>query len=147
MLTAYCEGCGEPADESAHDALAPPRLFLSRERGDMIVLVFTPPSRIDATNVAEFARTVSEFVERHGCMVIDCSEVEWIAGVCIHVLERAASDAPITLVNPNPAVHLMAATFGGEVQCRYDAALSPASDPEVPRPSLTSVPMGGRVAS
>jgi anti-anti-sigma regulatory factor len=83
----------------------------------MIVPVFTPPPRIDAAYVAEFARTVSEHVARYRSMVIDCSEVEWITGVGMHVLEMASSDAPITLVNPNPAVHLMAATFGGDVQC------------------------------
>jgi anti-anti-sigma regulatory factor len=121
--------------------------FLERERGDMIVPVFTPPSRIDATNVAAFARTVSEHVARHGCMVIDCSEVEWITGVGMHVLEKASSDAPITLVNPNPTVHLMAATFGGDVQCRRERATSPASVSEVPTRRLVSVHTDGRVAS
>ena len=81
----------------------------------MLVPVFTPSSRIDATNVASFAKTVSEFIARHGSMVIDCSEVDWITGVGMHVLEIASQDAPITIVNPNPAVHLMAATFGGDV--------------------------------
>jgi anti-anti-sigma regulatory factor len=107
----------------------------------MIVPVCTPPSRIDATNVAEFAWTVSEHVARHGCMVIDCSEVEWITGVGMRVLETAANDASITLVNPNPAVHLMAATFGGDVKCRYDRM------PDVSYRRLVAVHTGGRVAS
>jgi anti-anti-sigma regulatory factor len=111
----------------------------------MIVPVFTTPSRIDATNVAEFARTVREHITRHGCMVIDCSEVEWIAASGMHVLEIASHEAPVTLVNPNPTVHLMAATFSGEVQCRYEP--STASVPEVPTRRLVSVHTDGRVAS
>jgi hypothetical protein len=113
----------------------------------MIVPVLTPPSKIDATNVAQFSQTVSEYVARYGCMVIDCSEVEWITGVGMHVLEKASSDAPITLVNPNASVHLMAATFGGEVQCRYERATSPTFEAEVPTRRLVSVHADGRVAS
>ena len=64
----------------------------------MIVPLFKPPQRINPTNVAEFAKAVGEHVARYGCMVIDCSEVEWITGVGMDVLEKAASDAPITLV-------------------------------------------------
>ena len=112
----------------------------------MIGPVFIPPQRIDATNVAAFAKTVSEHVARYGSMLIDCSELEWIVGVGIHVLETAANDAPITLVNPNPAVHLMAATFGGNVQCRYDIASPLASEPDAQR-RLRSVHVDGRVAS
>ena len=70
----------------------------------MIVPLFTPPPRIDATNVAEFARMVSEYVDRYRCMVIDCSEVEWITGVGMHVLEMASSDG---VVNNNPALGLV----------------------------------------
>jgi hypothetical protein len=113
----------------------------------MIVPVFTPPPRIDASNVAAFAKAVSEHVQRYGCMVIDCDDVEWIIAVGMHVLERASGDAPITLVNPNPAVHLMAATFGGDVVCRYDAGLSVSAKPVVSRRRLMSLPTGGRVAS
>ena len=113
----------------------------------MIVPMFTPSSRIDAANVASFAKTVREFVARHGCMVIDCSEVEWITAVAMHVLENASSDAPITLVNPNPAVHLMAATFGGDVRCQYEPITGPALEPAVPRRRLMSLPTGGRVAA
>jgi anti-anti-sigma regulatory factor len=113
----------------------------------MIVPVFTPPSRIDATNVAAFAKTVSEHVARHRCMVIDCSEVDWIATSGMRVLEMASQDLEITLVNPNPAVHLIAAVFAGDVQCRYDQASSSASKVAVPRRSLMSVHTGGKVAS
>ena len=107
----------------------------------MIVPVFTPPPRIDVTNVAEFARTVSEHIARYRCMVIDCSGVEWITAVGMHVIETASSDAPITLVNPNPSVHLMATTFGGDVQFRNDRVR------DVPHRRLTSVHTGGKVAS
>jgi hypothetical protein len=113
----------------------------------MIVPVFTPASKIDASNVAEFSRTVSEYVDRYGCMVIDCSEVDWITSVGMHVLEIASHDALIAIVNPNPAVHLMAATFGGDVQCSYDRMSTPVPEPALPRRRLMSVPTDGRVAS
>jgi len=113
----------------------------------MIVPVFTPPSRIDTTNVAEFAKTIREHITRHGCMVIDCSEVVWIAASGMHALEIAAHDGPITLVNPNPTVHLMAATFGGEIQCRDERATSTSGEPEVPTRRLVSVHTDGRAAS
>ena len=113
----------------------------------MIVAVFVPPSRIDATNVARFAETVSERVARDGCMVIDCSAVVWIAASGMRVLERASSDAPVTLVNPSPAVHLMAAAFGGDLRCRFDGVPSPASEPDVSRRRLLSVHTGGKLAS
>ena len=86
----------------------------------MIRPVFTPPPRIDATNGAEFIETVGEHVAGYGGMLIDCSEVEWIAISMMHALETASVDAQITLVNPNPSVHLMAATFAREIQCRYE---------------------------
>jgi anti-anti-sigma regulatory factor len=113
----------------------------------MIVPVFTPPSRIDATKVAAFARTVGEQVARHRCMVIDCSEVVWIAIAGMRLLEIASRDVQITLVNPSPAVHLMAAVFGGDVQCRYDAVSSPAIETAVPRRPLKSAHTGAKVAS
>jgi len=115
-------------------------------RSTMTVPVFTPDPRIDASNVAAFARTVSEHVVRRGCMVIDCTEVEWITGVGMHVLERASRDASITLVNPNPAVHLMAATFAGEVHCCYVRMSTVVCQIQAPRPRLVSVPVG-KVAS
>jgi hypothetical protein len=95
----------------------------------MIVPVFTPPSRIDAKNVAQFAGAVSEQVARHHGMVIDCSAVIWIAISGLRVLEAVSSEVPITLVNPNPAVHLMAVAFCGRVQCRFDASAWRASPP------------------
>jgi anti-anti-sigma regulatory factor len=113
----------------------------------MIVSVFTPPSRIDATNVAAFAKAVREHVTRHDCMVIDCSDVEWIAASGMHVLQMASYDTTITLVNPNPTVHLMSATFAGRVQCRYERTTSTAAVSEGPTRRLVSVPTAGRVAS
>jgi anti-anti-sigma regulatory factor len=90
----------------------------------MIVPVFTPPWRIDATNVGDFAATVDEFVARYRAMVLDCSDVEWITVSGVRVLETASRAAPITLVNPSPAVHLMAATFAHDVLCRFDRPAS-----------------------
>jgi STAS domain len=112
----------------------------------MIVAVFEPPPRIDATNVAEFAKTVSEYVAGHGSMVINCSAVVWIASSGMRVLAMASHDAPITLVNPSPAVHLMAATFAGEVRLRYDPVWSPPSVPEAPTRRLVPVHTLGKVA-
>jgi hypothetical protein len=113
----------------------------------MIVAVFEPPPRIDATNVAEFAKTVSEYVAGHRSMVINCSAVVWIASSGMRALEMASHDAPITLVNPSPAVHLMAATFAGDVRLRYDTVWSPPSVPETPTRRLLPVHALGRVAS
>jgi anti-anti-sigma regulatory factor len=113
----------------------------------MIVSVFVPPSRIDMSNLAAFAEAVGERVARDGCMVIDCSGVAWIASAGMRVLEMASHDAHITLVNPSPAVHLMAATFAGDVQCRDDRLMSRSVEPEVPRRGLVSVHIDGKVAS
>jgi len=113
----------------------------------VIVPVLTPPTKIDAANVAAFAQTVREGIGRYGCLVIDCSEVQWIAACGMNVLEMAARDGSITLVNPNPTIHLMAATFGGDVLCRDDRATSSASVSEVPTRRLVSVHADGRVAS
>ena len=113
----------------------------------MIVAVFEPPPRIDATNVAEFAKTVSDYVARHGCMVIDCSAVVWIASSGMRVLEVASHVAAITLVNPSPAVHLMAASFAGDIRLRYGTVWSPPSMPEAPTRRLSPVHALGKVAS
>jgi len=113
----------------------------------MIVPVFTPPSRIDATNLVGFAQAVGEHVERHRRMVIDCSEVVWIAIAGMRVLEIASQDIPITLVNPNPAVHLMAVVFGGDVECCFDRVASPAVEPGVRPRCVLSVPAGVKLAS
>ena len=122
-----------------------PRLFLERKRGEMIVPVFVPPSRIDAVDVAGFARSVTEHVARYRCMVIDCSTLVWMATSGMRVLETASHDVQITLVNPCPAVQLMAAAFGGDVQFRYTQAPSP-EQPIRGRP-LTSVRAGEKDAS
>jgi anti-anti-sigma regulatory factor len=131
----------------ARGALTPSLAFLERERGDMIVAVFEPPPRIDASNVAKFAATVSEYVARHGCMVINCSRVMWIASSAMRFLEIASHEAQIVLVNPSPAVHLMAATFAGDVRLGYDPVWSPPSVPEVPTRRLAPVHTAGKVAS
>ena len=113
----------------------------------MIVPVFVPPARIDATNIAAFAETVGEHVARDGCMVIDCSGVMWIAVEGMRVLAMASRDVPITLVNPSPAVHLMATTFAGDVHCHYERLVSRSVEREVPRRGLVSVHLDGKVAS
>ena len=112
----------------------------------MIVPVFTPKARIDAGNVASFAQTIGEFVDRYGCMVIDCSEVVWIATVGICALDRASDTAAITLVNPNPTVHLMAATFAPDVRIRQDPVSSPAAEAGPRRRALVSVHPCNKVA-
>lgn len=94
----------------------------------MIVPVFTPPVRIDATNAAAFAEDVVEFLTRYGCMVIDCSQVEWIATSPMRAMHIASRDARITLAHPSPAVHLMAATHGVEVRLRDGRSLAGRDD-------------------
>ena len=113
----------------------------------MVVAVFTPPSRIDDTNIAAFARTVGEHIARDRRMVIDCSEIVWISSAAMRVLDVASHDVQITLVNPSPVVHLIAAVFGGDVRCRYERVSSPAPAPDVPRQRLLSVHTGGKLAS
>jgi len=81
-------------------------------------------------------------------MVIDCSEVVWIAIAGMRVLEIASQDVQITLVNPNPAVHLMAVAFGGDdVQCRFDRVRSPAFAGAVSGWGLVALPTDGKLAS
>jgi anti-anti-sigma regulatory factor len=145
----YSGSSGEPADGSAQSARWPLPLASSSKESEaiMIVPVFVPPSRIDATNVAAFVETVREHLARHRCMVIDCSGVVWIAISGMSILEIASHDTPITLVNPCPAVHLIAATFGGDVRLRYDGVPSRVAETDVPRRYLTSVHTGDKVAS
>jgi anti-anti-sigma regulatory factor len=112
----------------------------------MIVPVFRPPSKIDGSNVDEFAATVHEFVERYRCVVLNCSGVDWISGSGMRVLEAASRAAPITLVNPSPSVHLMAATFADDVLCRFERPSTGRMKTRPPRRSVTSVPPR-RVAS
>ena len=122
------------------------RSLLEMGAGDMIVPVFTPAARIDAGNVAVFSKTVAEFVDRYGCMVIDCSEVNWIATVGMCALDRASESAAITLVNPNPIVHLMVATFATEVRVRHDRVAPPASEPGLRSGRLVSVHPCNKIA-
>ena len=84
----------------------------------MIAPVFTPPVRIDVTNVEDFARDVAEFVNRYESMAIDCSQVSWIMPSAMRLLAAASHDAAIILVHPSPVVHLMAATHGVDVRFR-----------------------------
>lgn len=82
----------------------------------MIVPVFTPPVRIDARNVKEFGEDVAEFLSRYESMVINCSDVSWIASSAMRLLATMSRDAAIALVYPSLAVHLLAATYGIDVQ-------------------------------
>ena len=113
----------------------------------MIVPLFAPPPTIDATNVTSFARGIAEFLARYRGVVIDCSEVVWIASSGMRVLESASRGAQITLVNPRPAVRLMATAFGVVVRLRGGRPSSRAVEPSLPRRRLASVDPGGKLAS
>ena len=113
----------------------------------MIAPVFTPPVRIDATNVAAFAESVAESVSTRECMVIDCSQVEWIAAAAMRVMEIASRNAHITLLHPSPAVHLMAATYGIDVRLRDGSPSSRTDKTASPTSRLVSVHTDGKVAS
>ena len=117
--------------------------FDKRERAPVIVPLFTPPARIDATNVQAFAETVAGFLTRHGCMVIDCSRVEWVATSAMRVMEIASRDAQITLVHPSPAVHLMAAIYGVDVRLRGGRSSCQADESASPTPRVMSVHANG----
>ena len=78
----------------------------------MPVPVYAPPAQLDATNITEFKLRVDELIARYGALVVDCSEVDLIGPSGMRILRRAARDAPVTLVNPNPSLQLMAAAYG-----------------------------------
>jgi hypothetical protein len=147
-LAAYAEGLRKrwPTESTQTNALALCSPSLGNGAGDVIVPVFKPPGRIDAGNVAGFVKMVDEFVDRYGCMVIDCSEVGWIATIGMCVLDRASNCATITLVNPSPTVHLMAATFATDVRLRYDRVAPHDCETGLPRRRLMSVHPCGKVA-
>ncbi|MGO9872882.1 MAG: STAS domain-containing protein [Acidimicrobiia bacterium] len=105
-----------------------------------MVPVFAPTSRIDETNVAAFAKAVDQLVAQRRGVVVDCSEVVWIAAAGMRVLAAASHSVPVTLTNPNPAVHLVAVVFGGDVRCHFDRVTRRAVDHVVHRPRLAAVP-------
>jgi anti-anti-sigma regulatory factor len=126
---------------------AVPRSLLEREHAAVIVPVFTAPVTVDASNAAGFAQDVSEFLSRHGAMVIDCSQVSWIATSAMRFLAAASRDREITLVHPSPAVHLMAATHGVDVSLAAGHAASPDSEAVWHAPRLVSRDTQGKAAS
>jgi anti-anti-sigma factor len=115
------------------------------KRDALIVPVFTPPARIDATNAVAFAERVAEFLSRYRSMVIDCSQVEWITSSAMRALAAASHEGRIMLVHPSPSVHLMAVTHGVDVRLRAGSSLQ-SSETAAPTPGLVSVPIA-RVVS
>jgi anti-anti-sigma regulatory factor len=79
------------------------------------VPVYEPPATVDSTNIVRFRFRVGELIARYGALVVDCSEVDLIGPSGMRVLRRAAREAPVTLVNPNPSLQLMAAAYGFHV--------------------------------
>jgi hypothetical protein len=113
----------------------------------VIVPIFTPPVRIDADHVEQFAQDVGEFVNRYDAMVIDCSQVSWITTSAMRFLAAASREAQITLVHPSPAVHLMAATHGVDVRLRAGRRSFTDSDTASPPPRVASLHRNGKAAS
>lgn len=79
------------------------------------VPVYEPPATVDSTNIVGFRFRIGELITRYGALVVDCSEVDLIGPSGMRVLRRAAREAPVTLVNPNPSLQLMAAAYGFDV--------------------------------
>ena len=82
----------------------------------MIVPVFDPPARIDINNIVAFRESITDLVHRFGAVIVDCSSLVAIGPSGMHILRNASRDATVTLMNPNPAVKLMAAAFGFDIQ-------------------------------
>ena len=82
----------------------------------MIAPVYQPASRVDSWNVASFRDAVADAAERYGRVVVDCSGVLVMGVSAMRVLERASRYVRVTLVNPNPAIRLMAAAFKLEIE-------------------------------
>lgn len=78
----------------------------------MIAPVYQPQPQVDSRNIASFRDAVTDSAERYGRVVIDCSCVVKMGLPVIRVLEVVSRDAPVTLINPNPAIRLMATAFG-----------------------------------
>jgi anti-anti-sigma regulatory factor len=74
--------------------------------------VYRPPPRVDGSNVEAFRRVVMHSATRYGHVVIDCSQVAQMGPSAMRVLEFAARDADVVLVNPNQALRLMAIAYG-----------------------------------
>ena len=78
----------------------------------MPVPVYKPPATVDSTNIVGFRFRIDELLARYGALVVDCSDVDLIGPSGMRVLRRASRQAPVTLVNPNPSLRLMAAAYG-----------------------------------
>jgi anti-anti-sigma regulatory factor len=78
-------------------------------------LVHLLPARIDADNVDEFQDVVGSLLERHGALILDCSQLEHINLPGMRALEAAAKNGSVTLVRATPIVHLLASVFGLDV--------------------------------
>ncbi|HWS47501.1 MAG TPA: STAS domain-containing protein [Acidimicrobiia bacterium] len=86
----------------------------------MIAPVYRPQSQVDSRNIASFREAVADSAARYGRVVIDCSCVLMMGVSAMRVLELASRDAHVTLVNPNPAIRLMATAFGVEIEMQRD---------------------------
>ena len=73
---------------------------------------YRPPSRVDVGNVDAFRRAVMHSATRYAHVVVDCSHVAEMGPSAMRVLEFAARDADVVLVNPNAALRLMATAYG-----------------------------------
>ena len=78
----------------------------------MTAPVYRPPSRVDGSNVEAFRRAVMHSATRYSHVVVDCSHVVQMGPSAMRVLELAARDAEVELVNPNQALRLMATAYG-----------------------------------
>jgi anti-anti-sigma regulatory factor len=78
----------------------------------MTAPVYRPPSRVDGSNVEAFRRAVMHSATRYAHVVVDCSHVAQMGPSAMRVLELAARDAEVELVNPNQALRLMATAYG-----------------------------------
>ena len=81
----------------------------------MLVPVYESPLQVDSTNITAFRVRINELVDRYGAVVVDCSAVTVIGPSGMRVLRLAACEGTVTLVNPSPALQLMATAYGFEV--------------------------------
>jgi hypothetical protein len=81
----------------------------------VLTLVYLLPTRIDCDNVGEFQDDMFTLIERHGALILDCSQVEFITVQGMRVIEWAAKSGTVTLVRATPIVHLLASVFSLDV--------------------------------
>jgi anti-anti-sigma regulatory factor len=82
----------------------------------MIAPVYQPLPQVDSRNIGSFQDAVTDSAERYGKVVVDCSCVVKMGVSAMRILEVVSREAQVTIVNPNPAVRLMATAFGLNVE-------------------------------